>query len=118
MNHAEDAEQEALFKWAAYHEELRWMHAIPNGGNRNIREAARLKRQGVKAGVWDIFLPAPRNGYHGLYIEMKNPNGKGRLSVSQKAFGQYIEQEGYMLEVCNTWLEAKTMICEYMGIEA
>ena len=30
-----------------------------------------LKRQGVKAGVPDIMLPAARAGYHGLYIELK-----------------------------------------------
>ena len=50
-NHFEDDEQAAVFDWAAHMPALKWMHSIPNGGKRNIREAARLKRQGVKSGV-------------------------------------------------------------------
>lgn len=46
MNHQESQEQQALFEWAAYHPELELMHHIPNGGKRNPREAARLKREG------------------------------------------------------------------------
>ena len=42
-SHHEDAEQAALFDWAAYYPELKWMHAIANGGYRNKKEAARLK---------------------------------------------------------------------------
>ncbi len=44
---------------------------MPNGGKRDKATAAVLKRQGVKAGVPDIMLPAARAGYHGLYIELK-----------------------------------------------
>ena len=71
----ESGHQEALFEWAAYHmdcmPELEYMHHIPNGGKRDKRTAVALKRQGVKAGVPDICLPVARNGYHGLYIELK-----------------------------------------------
>ena len=49
---------------------------IPNGGYRNAREAANLKRQGVKAGVPDLCIPVAKGGYHGLYIEMKTKKGK------------------------------------------
>lgn len=51
----EAAEQEKLFRWAAFMEGrfpvLGLLHHIPNGGSRNRLEAANLKRQGVKAGV-------------------------------------------------------------------
>ena len=69
----ESGHQEALFSWAAYRTEimpeLQYMYHVPNGGKRDKATAAVLKRQGVKAGVPDIMLPAARAGYHGLYIE-------------------------------------------------
>lgn len=71
----ESGHQEALFSWAAYRTglmpELQYMYHVPNGGKRDKATAAVLKRQGVKAGVPDIMLPAARAGYHGLYIELK-----------------------------------------------
>lgn len=71
----ESGHQEALFSWAAYRTEimpeLQYMYHVPNGGKRDKATAAVLKRQGVKAGVQDIMLPAARAGYHGLYIELK-----------------------------------------------
>lgn len=54
-----------------YMPELQYMYHVPNGGKRDKATAAVLKRQGVKAGVPDIMLPAARAGYHGLYIELK-----------------------------------------------
>lgn len=71
----ESGHQEALFSWAAYQlgrmPELEYLHHVPNGGKRDKATATALKRQGVKAGVPDIVLPAVRAGYHGLYIELK-----------------------------------------------
>jgi len=57
----EALEQEAVVKYCEYNRIP--IFAIPNGGKRNRIEAAKLKRQGVKPGVPDIFLPAPRDGY-------------------------------------------------------
>ena len=70
----EDREQEAVIQWAFYEAGrlpgVDLIYAIPNGGSRNKIEAAHLKRQGVKAGVPDLFLPVARQGKHGLYIEI------------------------------------------------
>lgn len=117
--HFEDDEQQAVFDWAAYYTDLRWLHAIPNGGNRKPREAARLKRQGVKRGVSDIFLPLARNGFHGLYIEMKRTKKQGRSTVSpeQKAFLEDMRLEGYAPAVCYGAEEAIDLIKEYAGIK-
>lgn len=72
---SEATEQERVINWATFYAkdfpELALLHHIPNGGSRNQLEAANLKRQGVKAGVPDLCLPVPRNGKHGLYVEMK-----------------------------------------------
>ena len=116
MNHLEDKEQAALFKWAAYFPVLRWMFAVPNGGYRNKPEAARLKRQGVKAGVSDICLPIPMNPYHGLFIEMKRSDGKGALTDNQKAFQSHMELQGYKCVVCEGFEAAIKVIKEYAKI--
>ena len=82
--------EEALYK---YPNETRWMHAIPNGGARNVVVASKMKQEGTKRGIWDVCLPLPRGGYHGLYIEFKF--GKGRLTPEQKEFGAYLQDQGY-----------------------
>lgn len=58
-------------------------HAIPNGGDRSMVVASRLKAEGVKPGVWDVFIPVPiwypsprtldTKWRHGLYLEFKKP---------------------------------------------
>lgn len=98
----EASEQAAVFVWAKLHEgrypALRWLHAIPNGGSRNKIEAANLKRQGVKAGVADMFLPCMRSGYGGLYIEMKA--GRNKLTTKQCDFLDWADRAGYATAVC------------------
>lgn len=69
-----------------------FVFAVPNGGNRNLREAARLKAQGVMAGVSDLILILPRKIY---FIELKNPNGKGRQSPNQRWFEEQVTALGY-----------------------
>jgi len=118
MNHHEDAEQTALFEWASYHPELKWLFSIPNGGNRNPREAARLKAQGVKPGVSDIFLPVARGGYQGLFIELKRrkAHGPSRVSKPQSEFLYDMTEEGYRAVVCYGAEDAMRVITEYMGL--
>ena len=113
MKRSEASEQAALFSWAQYYPELKWMHAIPNGGSRNKAEAANLKRQGVKAGISDIFIPLARGGYHGMYIEMKF--GKNKPTEKQKEFMQYAENEGYYTAVCYSADEAIKKIEKYLN---
>lgn len=101
----ESGHQEALFSWAAYQlgrmPELEYLHHVPNGGKRDKATATALKRQGVKAGVPDIVLPAVRAGYHGLYIELKA--GKNTTTDNQKRWLEYLRQQGYYTAVCY-WL--------------
>jgi len=116
--HHEDDEQAALFDWAAHYPVLEWLHAIPNGGNRDPREAARLKRQGVKKGVSDIFLPLPRDGYHGLYIEMKRRrrDGYAALRPGQQQFLDDMQKQGYKTAVCYGADEAIETLKAYCDI--
>lgn len=116
----EGAEQELLFSWAALnsgaHPELSKMHHIPNGGNRNSTEAAKLKRQGVLKGVPDIFLPCARGAYHGLYIELKAKGGK--VSPEQEEFLHGVLGEGYMAAVCYGATSAIELIRKYLRGDA
>jgi hypothetical protein len=112
---SEAAEQIALFKWAAYYPELKWMFHIPNGGRRDPREARGLMFQGVKKGVCDILLPKARKGYHGLFIEMKRSDG-GTVSKEQKEFIADMLKEGYYCEICHGFESAKRVIEWYMGM--
>lgn len=114
----ESQEQVMLFQWAAFqagkHPELRLMYHIPN--ERSSRtEAVRLKREGVKAGVPDIFLPCARGGLHGLYIELKRRQG-GRLSDYQREMLQALRDQGYMAIVCRGFDEAKEAIENYLNM--
>lgn len=114
--HYEAAEQIALFSWAAYmqntYPELELLFHIPNGGSRNKIEAANLKRQGVKAGIPDLFLPVARGGWHGLFIEMKA--GKNKETENQKSWGFKLKYQGYLTAVCYGWEAAADVIKAYL----
>lgn len=114
----ESAEQEAVFEWAEYslgkYPELKLLHHIPNGGQRNPREAKSLKRQGVKSGVPDLSLPVARGGYHGLYIELKA--GKNKPTAKQLEWLSELKKQGYYAVVCYGSAEAIKIITGYLNL--
>lgn len=113
---SEATEQEAVIRWCRNHTgqfpELDLIFHIPNGGSRNKLEAARLKMQGVRAGVCDLFLPVPRGIYHGLFIEMKY--GTGRPSQAQKDFISAVTKQGYMAMCAWGVEEAVRLLTSYL----
>jgi hypothetical protein len=64
---------------------------------RNVIVAKKLKAEGVKAGVADLFLMIPNKIFHGLFIEVKTP--VGRQQPSQKDFEKIAFDSGYCYEV-------------------
>jgi hypothetical protein len=120
MNHNESSEQQALFQWAKLSQgkypELALLHAVGNGNTRtSIAQGARMKKEGVLAGVSDIFLPVSRGGFHGLYIELKV---KGNTtSASQKWWIAETAKQGYCSKVCFGWIEAKDVIEKYLEVK-
>lgn len=103
---------------------LKLMHAIPNGGARgndsttNKIRGAMLKAEGVKKGVPDIFLPVPKQGFHGLYIEMKVADDKkGRPSAEQLEFLNSVGELGYAWRICYGAEQAKQAIANYYGYQ-
>ena len=99
---SEHDEQVALFAWAGrrvgMYPDLEWLLAIPNGGHRFPAVAAKLKAEGVKAGVPDILLPVARRGYNNLWIEMKV--GKNTQTERQQQWMVALESRGNCVRVC------------------
>ena len=113
----EEQEQAAVMEWAMLMEkqapELALLYHCPNGADRHPAVAAKLKKQGVKPGVPDLFLPVARGTAHGLYIEMKRQKG-GRVSEDQKAWMDALTQQGYVCVVARGAEEACDVIWRYL----
>jgi hypothetical protein len=113
----EHAAQSALFSTIRMHEgqypELALLFAIPNGGHRDKRTAAKLKAEGVKAGVPDMMLPVARGDFHGLFIEMKV--GKNTPSVNQRWWMEQLKAQAYHTTVCWEWTQALEILLDYLG---
>jgi len=112
---SEHNEQVALFEALALHPECKWVFAIPNGFYSTPAQKNKMKREGLKKGVWDLCAPYPRGGYHGLFVEMKF--GSNKLTPEQVEFGDFASSEGYLCRVAYDWLTAYNFILEYMGLE-
>lgn len=114
----EHGEQVAVMEWAetraASYPELWLLYAIPNGGQRAKGVAAKLKAEGVKAGVPDLCLPIGKNGYHALYIETKNQ--KGRVADKQAVWHTALRAAGNQVEVCFGAVAAIRMLEIYLGV--
>lgn len=119
MKSLESEMQIALFEWAKLQEkkypELKLLHHVPNGGKRNITTATRLKREGVKPGVPDVFLPVSRGKYHGLYIELKA--GKNKPTDNQNNWIDALINQDYYVSVCWDWRRASELIVNYLECE-
>lgn len=84
-----------------------FVFAVPNGGSRNIIEAANLKAQGVMAGVSDLILLLPNKVY---FIELKNPNGKGRQSPAQREFEDNVRAYGNEYLLWDNWAQVEQFV--------
>lgn len=71
--------------------------AVPNGGRRDAATGAKLKDEGVVAGVADLNF---HYRGHTLFIEMKTPTG--RQSLSQKEWQRAMEAQGFQYVVCRS----------------
>ena len=95
------------------------LFAIPNGGKRGIRTAARLKQEGVQAGIPDIFLAVPDQYRSGLFIELKRPKAPGvsagRPTQAQREVMQVLTARGYCCKVAYGATEARKAIEWYLG---
>ena len=118
--HPEHDAQCLVVEWARLNEgkwpELKLLFAVPNGARVAMRTAVKLKREGMKAGVPDLWLPMRSSGLlgdkSGLVIEMKAP--KGRLSKEQDDWLFSLEMQGWTTAVCYSAEEAIAALTEYL----
>lgn len=94
------------------------IYHVPNGGHRVKAVAARLKAQGVKAGIPDLVLPMARGGYFGLYIEFKATVDPAAVSPSQQAYIRRLNDQGYLAVVCRGHFDAMECLRAYLALPA
>lgn len=111
---SEEQQQILLLRWIAHFPLVsEALIAIPNGGKRGKYEAYRLKLQGVKAGVSDLFLAIPMHGKAGLWLEMKRADGK--LTALQKKWLGLMELLGFAVVTAYSFEQAKQAIIDYIA---
>ena len=100
-------------KWFRYmHSDLApLLFAIPNGGARKEVTGAKLKAEGVVAGVADLCLAVPRDGGV-LFVELKTPTG--RQSQTQVLWQATVEAAGNTYVVVRSVEEFMQCITEYL----
>ncbi|MGV3561579.1 VRR-NUC domain-containing protein [Larkinella arboricola] len=113
--------QAACVKWfrLQYRQYETLLFAIPNGGHRNKLVAAKLKREGVLAGVPDLMLAKTSGPFNGLFIEMKvvyDDGSKKYTSPQQKAILADFKAQGYQTAVCYSLDEFKSAINNYLNL--
>ncbi len=79
---------------------------VPNGGSRDAREAAKLKRMGVLPGIPDIAILRPAQRV--AWIEVKA--AKGRLSSAQIAFRDWCRAQGHPWALCRSVSDAEAFV--------
>jgi hypothetical protein len=115
----EHAEQATVVLWAKLHENkypaLRRLYANANQGSGSVVRGRRMKEEGVRPGVSDLFLAYPMNGKHGLYLEIKAETG--RLSPDQNRWIDESRTLGYEAFTAWGYKEAIGIICDYLDIK-
>lgn len=89
--------------------------SIPNGGDRTASERVRLHHEGVLAGMPDLCILEAKNGFHGLFVEMKTATGQ--QSKEQKALQLQLNNNGYLCTVARSAAEGFEIIKGYLNGE-
>ena len=72
---------------------------VPNEGKLTLANGRELARMGLRRGFPDLFIPAARKGFHGLFIELKRVKG-GHMTEHQQKWIDYLNRHGYRAVVC------------------
>lgn len=94
----------------------RWPHVIicsfPNAARRSFALAARMKKEGLLAGMPDIFIARMAQGYGGLFLEFKSK--RGRVSPEQEKVMGILGEAGYLCHVVRSVEDAMKVTEVYM----
>lgn len=114
MKQDEHKLQVAICKWLEYTQDF-YYYAIPNGGLRHRLVAIKLKMEGAKAGVADMFWMISNDRWKGLFIEVKIE--KGKQTSSQEAFEQIALAHGYFYSVVRSIDDCENIIRKFKSNE-
>lgn len=116
--------QSGLIDWARITPYLQYgcskvsdvLWAIPNGGLRNIVTATKLKREGTRKGIPDLFTPIKNYSLNSpcAWFEAKKPGG--RLSNDQKEIIKLLNLLGHHVYVFYSVDEGIRSVKDYLGI--
>lgn len=114
MRHRESEMQRACVRWFRYRypRHASMLIAVPNGVATTERQGAILKAEGMLAGVADLLLLIPAQGYSMLAIEMKTDTG--RQSPTQKEWQKDAERHGIRYEVVRSFDDFNYLIEPYI----
>ena len=84
-----------------------------NEGNRSRAHAQQLQSMGMRAGTPDLFLAVPRDGFGGLWIEMKRTHGYS-VSPAQRSMIVALQAAGYRAEVAIGATMGMQIISDYL----
>lgn len=124
----ESGHQKAFMQWIALYGSKRYpdmlmTYAIPNGSKlfgsgtaRGQSEGAKMKAEGLRAGIPDVFTavacykpggPEMADRYHGLYLELKKPGrereAEGARSDDQVKWHKKLISKGYAVATVYGW---------------
>lgn len=104
MQHGESAFQIAVVRF------LRSLgyqvFSVPNGTRLKPSQARIAKAEGLMAGVADLVIMLPKGQI--VFVELKNPNGKGCQSGAQKEFQLCCKSLGFEYKIWNSWEEVES----------
>lgn len=99
----------ALVQWLGPEWARGVTYATLNGVALHPRVAAKVRAQGLVAGIPDIIVDIPAGGRHGLRVELKRRDGGKGMSDEQLAYQAAAQRLGFRVVQCNgsaaAWLE-------------
>ena len=110
---SEHDQQVAVVAWCDLHDIP--IFAIPNAARRSHQLAAYMKAEGLRAGVPDLFIPMPSGEYAGLFIEMKDVNGRPPRR-SQMEWLERLNANGYAAYWAKGADQAIQLIQQYVSL--
>lgn len=84
-----------------------YLFSVPNGTRLRPTQARIAVSEGLMAGVSDIIVLLPKRA---VFIEFKNPNGKGRQSPPQRQFEELVLGLGFEYLLWDNWAQVEAFI--------
>jgi len=97
---------------------LEYVFAVPNGGYRPVSTGKKMKMEGARAGVPDIWVPVPMRSKNGMVIEMKRgyKRGKNKPSDDQVKWMNMMADMNWLAFVAYHRETARKLIMSYLDL--